>query len=241
MTTEHFYKQLLFPEPTGNRPIVALNMVTSLDGKVTMGGSLKPGSIGSSFDRQTMNMLRSHFDAVLAGGNTIRQHPFYLGVPEDMETLRMEKGLAPQPLTILLTASGNLESNSPLFRNPPRPPIIFTSRQGSLSLAKAIREQTRVEIFEENTALIDILALLFKKYHVKCLLLEGGPSVNYQFFKQKLVDEVFLTVAAKLVGNINDLTMVMGEGVLPQPQALHLHSVNQYGDELFLRYQISWG
>lgn len=238
---EHFYKQLIFPEPTGTRPFVALNMVSSLDGKVTSGGTLRPGSIGSPFDRQTMNVLRSHFDAVLAGGNTMRQHPFYLGVPKAMEEFRTEKGLAHQPLTILLTNSASLNPLSPLFRNPPRPPVILTSKVGAQNLPTSIREQASVEVLADQVEISSALTLLQEKYQVRRLLLEGGPNVNYQFFQHKLIDEVFLTIAPKLVGNTADFSMVMGEGVLPQAQAIHLKSVHKEGDELFLRYGILWG
>lgn len=238
--TEHFYQQLVFPDSRETRPFVALNMVASLDGKVTSGGTLRPGSIGSSFDRQTMNILRSHFDAILAGGHTIRQHPFYLGVPKEMEVLRTEKGLAPQPLTVLLTNSANLDPLSPLFQNPPRPPIILTSKAGAQALPTSIRKQTSVEALDDQVGIVGALALLLEKYKVKRLLLEGGPNVNYQFFQHKFIDEVFLTLAPKLVGNATDFSMVMGEGVLPSAKAIHLRSVHKEGDELFLRYGILW-
>lgn len=240
MIIDHFYDQLEFSHLKDERPFIALNMVSSIDGKITSGGKLQPGSLGSAFDRYTMNVIRSHFDAILAGGNTIRDHPFYLGVPPELENQRSSKGLAPQPLTILMTKSGKLDPNTPLFKNPPRPPIIITTTQGAQALPKLIKEQSTIEIFREDESLESVIKLLLTKYHVKRLLVEGGPNINYQFLKAKLFDELFLTLAPHLVGATADLTMVMGEGVLRKPAQITLLSALPHNNELYLRYKITW-
>jgi len=235
---DHFYQKLDFPE-LAQRPFIACNMVTSLDGKVTADGN-QPASLGSSFDLGTMGVVRSHFDAVLAGGNTIRLHPYYLGVPTRFEEARKKKGLASQPLTVLLTRSGNLDPKSPLFtRAPPRPPIIITSSAGAQRLPSAIQQQSSVEIME-NPNPQAIAELLQETYQVRRLLVEGGPSVNYQFMEAKILDELFLTLHPSLIGKRTDLGLSTGDHVLDQAEQIRLVSVNQHGDELFLRYQITW-
>lgn len=236
----HFYEHLEFATPHEERPLTACNMVASLDGKVTSGGTLQPGSLGSSFDRMTMNVIRSHFDAVLTGGNTARQHPFYLGVPTHMETTRERKGLVAQPLTVLLTKSGNLDPQSPIFANPPRPPIIMTSAKGYRNLHATIKSQSMIEVIRDHQGPQEIGARLWSKYQVRRLLVEGGPSVNYQFAQAKLLDELFLTIAPRLVGTAADFTLIMGPDVLDKPAEIRLVSVNRQGDELFLRYGLKW-
>lgn len=236
---KHFYTQLELSPPQ-NRPFVAINMVSSLDGKVTSGGRLEPDSLGSAFDRQTMNMIRSHFDAVLAGGNTARQHPFYLGVPKDLEVEREKRGLEPQPLAVLLTRSGQLDPYSPLFTDPPRPPLIITTAQGAKDLPAEIEAVATIEIISEQQGPKAICQLLWENHQINRLLVEGGPNVNYQFCQARHVDQIFLTLAPRLIGAKNDLTMVMGPRVLPQPAQISLLSVEQQGEELFLRYGITW-
>lgn len=236
--TEHFYTQLDFTTPRG-RPLIACNMVMSLDGKVTAGGRLEPGSIGSTFDLHTMHMIRSHFDAVLSGGNTVRQHPFYLGVPTELERIRLERGLAFQPLSIVLTGSGRVDAQTPLFTQAPRPPIIITSRAGAASLPGELKAKAEVEILEE-AAPANIAALLYAKHGVRRLLVEGGPSVNYQFMQARLLDELFITLAPKLIGLRTDFTLAMGDDLLPQPEQAELLSIHQHGQELFLRYRFQW-
>ncbi len=236
---KHFYAQLELP-PSQNRPFVALNMVASLDGKVTSRGRLDPGSLGSTFDRKTMNVIRSHFDAVLAGGNTIRQHPYYLGVPKELEVKRRERGLAAQPLTVLLTKSGQLDPLGPVFATPPRPPVIITTTKGAKNLPTPIKEVAIVEILGEQQGPQAICQLLWEEHQVSHLLVEGGPSVNYQFCQDRHVDQIFFTLAPRIVGASNDLTMIMGPKVLPTANQINLLSMNKHGDELFLRYEINW-
>lgn len=233
----HFYQDLQFVKPA-HRAFVACNMVTSLDGKVTADGT-QPSSLGSSFDLATMGIIRSHFDAVLAGGNTIRLHPYYLGVPARLEEARQKKGLASQPLTVLLTRSGNLDPKSPLFAKAPRPPVIITSAAGAQGLSALIQEQSSVEIME-NPNPQGIVELLHDKYQVQRLLVEGGPSVNYQFMEAKILDELFLTLHPSLIGKRTDLGLSTGEHVLEKPEQINLISLNQHSEELFLRYRIKW-
>lgn len=235
----HFYNQLEFPETKGDRPFVAMNMVSSIDGKITAGGAQRPGYPGSPFDRHTMNVLRTHFDAVLAGGNTLRQHPYYLGVPSEMENMRLEKGLDAQPLTVVLTRSGTIDPASPLFIKAPLPPILITSPEGVRRMAPSLSAQACIEILPKATPR-QILALLQQKYRVGRLLLEGGPQVNYQFIQARLLDELFLTLHPSLIGNRADLSLAMGDKVLDRAQAIELAAVNRYGHELFLRYRLIW-
>ena len=233
----HFYDHLDFPEK--DTPFVAINMVCSIDGKITSGGAQRPGSLGSPFDRSTMNVIRSHFDAVLAGGTTIRQHPYYLGVPSELENAREKKGLASQPLTVLLTRSGRLDPASPVFAKAPRLPVVITSPAGAERMAPPIRAKANIEILQNSTP-HQIITLLRQKYQVGRLLVEGGPSVNYQFMQARLLDELFLTLHPSLIGNRTDLNLAAGDGVLERPERIVLLSINQQDNELFLRYRIAW-
>lgn len=205
--------------PKGNtRPYTAINMVSSVDGKISIGGKLPPNTLGSRYDRQVMNYIRLHFDGVLCGGATFREHPYFLGVPPELEQERVQRGLTPQPRTIILTNQGNL----PTLTNPPHPPIIIsTSCDTQGEYAKNL-----------DCAVI----LLYEKYGITRLLVEGGPTVNYQFFASKLVDELFLTLAPKIVGT-QDPTIVTGLG-LPELTELELLEIHRNNSELFLRYRV---
>ena len=59
------------PLPAGDdRPVVAINMVTSIDGRAQLGGSAE--GLGSRADRRLMRLYRAAFDAVGSGVGTMR-------------------------------------------------------------------------------------------------------------------------------------------------------------------------
>ena len=72
---------------------------------------------------------------------------------------------------------------------------------------------------------------------VRRLLVEGGPTLNGELLRAGLVDEIFWTLAPKVVGGGEELTMVAGPA-LPGPRRLALVSAYLHEGELFLRYRV---
>jgi riboflavin biosynthesis pyrimidine reductase len=81
----------------------------------------------------------------------------------------------------------------------------------------------------------DLPALLrsLRDEDVKALLCEGGPTLHGALQAAGLVDELFLTIAPKLVGGIAPRIL---EGDLPGLAALELAWLLEEGGELFARY-----
>lgn len=239
--SEDPYRSLRLPEPPPQRPYVMMNMVSSVDGKATVGGSLQPGSLGSRKDRFVMDCIRSHVDAVICGSSTIRTHPYYLGVRQKFEDVRRSRGLQSQPLTVILTNSGDLPLETPLFQEAPQRPIVLGSeavppaRQGALASVAHY-----ANCGQEAVDIATALTLLRRDFGVQYLLLEGGPKVNYQFFRRQAVDEVFWTAAPLVSGGQEDMTMVMGPQPLQPVPRLTLQSVFREQSELFLRYTVAY-
>ena len=88
------------------------------------------------------------------------------------------------------------------------------------------------------------LETLKERYAVGVLLVEGGPSLNHALVRAGLADELFLTLAPKLLGGErpNALTILepSTEGSSMPVQETKLLSVHLHlsGDELFLRYAL---
>lgn len=57
-------------EAPADRPYVAVNFATTLDGRAAIGGV--SGSIGSESDTEMLTRLRTRFDAVMIGAGTMR-------------------------------------------------------------------------------------------------------------------------------------------------------------------------
>jgi 2,5-diamino-6-(ribosylamino)-4(3H)-pyrimidinone 5'-phosphate reductase len=70
---ETLYRQIPFPPAPTDRPYVFLNMVSTLDGKITLGevGDTAAG-LGSPMDQALMKRLQRNAQAVLIGASTLR-------------------------------------------------------------------------------------------------------------------------------------------------------------------------
>ena len=83
---------------------------------------------------------------------------------------------------------------------------------------------------------VDLTALL-RSLHaegVRALLCEGGPTLHGALQELGLVDELFLTIAPKLVGGEGPRIV---EGVLPETAELELAWLLEHEGELFARYR----
>ncbi|MBE3576841.1 MAG: RibD family protein [Limnochordales bacterium] len=232
------YDRLLFPPAPAGRPLVAINMVATVDGRTTLSRSGMPvrERIGSEVDRILMKRLRAHFDAVARGAATVRRNPYY---PLAAAT-NANPGEIRQPLAVVFSRSGELPITTAFFREAPRPPLVVT---GPLSLLRRTElEAAGAEIWEiedERRRVPLALERLAREKKVNRLLLEGGPRLNHAFLLADAVDELFLTIAPRLAstaGGLN-LSLVEGEEAFWPPLPLELVSCFRYGSELYLRYR----
>src|SRR5437762_2573894 len=98
------------------RPHLAINMVATVDGRAALGGTAT--GIGSAQDRQLMRQLRADADVVLHGAGTVRADPLSARVPQHLVEQRLARGVSPQPLGAIVTASGVLPREHPYFQSP---------------------------------------------------------------------------------------------------------------------------
>ena len=79
--------------------------------------------------------------------------------------------------------------------------------------------------------------MLYKK-NIKSILLEGGGTTNWEFIKQNLVDEIFITISPRIIGGKNSISLVDGKGFskISNTSKFHLKKINRLKDELVLHY-----
>jgi riboflavin biosynthesis pyrimidine reductase len=143
---DDLFGSLRFPIPQ-DRPYVIGNLVTSLDGVVSLGIPGKAGgkeiSGSNRHDRALMGLLRAAADAVIVGAGTLREGKgqaltaanVYPPLVHEYATLRAGLHRKSEPLTVIVTASGDLDPSLPLFNDGART-LVVTSHEG----AKHLRE-----------------------------------------------------------------------------------------------------
>ncbi len=216
-----------------DRPYLIVNFVSSADGRATLNG--RSGPLSDPGDRAMFHALREHVDAVIAGTGTLRTERYGRLIPDpEARERRVANGLAPEPLACVVTRSGNVPLDIPLFTTPAQRVVLFTAQSAAERPANA--EVIRLDPAELTLA--SVVRGLHQTFGVRHILCEGGPTMFGAFLGERLADELFLTLTPKLAGGGHGPTIAAGPQ-LPQPAPLRLSWLLEREGSLFMRYEIS--
>lgn len=214
------------------RPYLALNMVSTLDGKATIEWRTK--GLSSELDRRLFHQLRTQVDAVMVGAGTLRAERYgRIAKSEELRERRVSEGLAREPLAIIVSGRLNLPADLPLLQEPEQEVVIVTRSDAELRGTAA-----RIEYVRTGDDLPLLMGKLRDERGVRSILCEGGPTLNFHLLAAGLVDELFLTLGAKLSGGAAALTIVAGRDLV-EPVELGLVWVAEGGGDLFTRWRVA--
>jgi riboflavin biosynthesis pyrimidine reductase len=239
--------------PPPERPLVIGNFVSTLDGVVELNA---PGALGGGpisgynrHDHLVMGILRAVADAVIVGAGTLRSAPGHRWTAQHIApdyaasfaALRASREQA-APLQVIVTARGELDLTQPVFRSADLPVLVVTTpagaarlRQGHLPAHIAVAEATG-----DRVGAADVLRAVAAARPCRIILLEGGPRLMGDFFAERRLDELFLTLAPQVAGRDDRAArpgLVAGRALAPgQPTWGTLLSVKRGDSFLFLRY-----
>jgi riboflavin biosynthesis pyrimidine reductase len=186
-------------EGAPGRPHVALNMISSVDGRASIDG--RSGPLGACADRALFHGLRAVVDAVMVGAGTARVEGYRRLIRDEaVRARRRERGLQEEPLACIVSGRLSLTPERvPLLGEPAARVAILTSSEASLPECPARVEYVRAR----RDGALDLeaaLAELRERFGVRTLLCEGGPHLAAQLCEAGLLDELFLSLAPKLAG-----------------------------------------
>jgi 2,5-diamino-6-(ribosylamino)-4(3H)-pyrimidinone 5'-phosphate reductase len=233
------YNDLAFPTLAG-RPYVFANFVQTVDGKVNVLANPRAyWPLGSETDHETLLQLRAHADVMLHGKHTavFLRHLDKLGTRAFQErrgTLGKDR-----PMLYGIISAHPDGTLAPYLENPPpgTSSLLITTREARVPINVAAAAQ--VVRFGDNQVDLHALSGFLHEQGHRTILLEGGPTLLASFLAADLLDELFVTIAPKIVGSKNHSTLTMVEGTLFAPdqvKRLQLISVRQVEDEVYLRY-----
>ena len=233
ISAESLYTGLRLGDRAGaERPYVVCNFVSSADGKATSSG--RTAALGGAGDRVVFHLLRTQVDAVLAGTATLAVERYGALVRQEaMAAIRAQEGLAPQPLAVVVSRSGQVPFDIPLMAASEARVVLYAPA-GTAVPPECAAEITVHELPREADPLPAVLRSLRRDHAVRSLLLEGGPILLNAMLADDFVDELYLTLAPVLVGG--------GErGITDGPDlsraiALNLVWALEHEGNLFLRY-----
>jgi riboflavin biosynthesis pyrimidine reductase len=226
------------------------NFVTTLDGVVAIPEMPKSNDFlarNSDADRFLMGLLRAFADVVLIGSGVLRASPSGTWQPERIyppaahayATLRESLRSSPAPEVAVLTGSGTIDPQHPLFE---WGAVVLTSDAGAERLDRSLPAASAVVALGPSTRIEPrhVLDALRERGHRR-ILSEAGPHTFGELLEAQLVDELFLTTSPLLVGAGDAgsrLRLVEGADLFPAGTRLQLLSLRRHGSHLFHRYAV---
>lgn len=215
-----------------SRPKVILSAAMTLDGKIaTKKGDSK---LSSKQDKVRIHKLRSKVDAILVGSNTVKRD-------DPMLTVRYTKGK--NPLRVILDSKAEINLKSQIIKTCKKiPTILAVSKKATKQNISNLKKYSlEIIVVGENKINIKNLLKALSKKKIKTLLVEGGGTVNWEFIKQGLVDEMIVTITPYLVGGQKAISLVEGEGFskIQNSKKLKLKKIYKLGNEIVLHYNLT--
>jgi len=212
-----------------SKPYVILSAAISVDGKIaTRTGD---SNLSSKQDRVRLHKLRSKVDAILVGKNTVL-------LDNPLLTVRYTKGK--NPIRIILDSKGTISEKSKILQTSSKiPTIIAVSEKISKSnLDKLCKFPVDVIIVGKNSVNIKLLLKELFDKKINTILVEGGGTINWEFIKHNLFDELIITLSPFLIGGKDAISFVQGQGFekISNSPNLRLKSITRLKNHLVLCY-----
>lgn len=226
----------LYAYPDHDGTWVRANFITSIDGGATADG--KSGSMGGSGDRLVFNLLRALADVIVVGAGTVRIEGYsgaQLGVVRRQQ--RQARGQAEVPPLAIVTRSGRLDRDMPVFTRTEVPPLVLTCTAAADGTRRHLSDLAEVvDCSGADPGEVDEAALLaiLAARGLRRVLTEGGPTLLGSFMQRDLLDELCLTTAPYVVGGLAR-RIATGPGQLLAPMRC-CHVLTDDAGYLYTRY-----
>ena len=208
---------------------VILSAAISIDGKISTRAN--DSKLSSKEDKIRLHKLRSKVDAILIGKNTLLQD-------NPLLTVRHTKGK--NPIRIILDSKGTIPINSKIIKTSNQIPtiIVVSKKITNTNLLKLKKLPIEIIVAGENSVNLKLLMKKLSTKNIKTILVEGGGTVNWEFIKNNIFNELIVTLSPYLVGGTDATSFVEGKGfakIINSPK-LKLKSIKRLKNYLVLNY-----
>ncbi len=211
-------------------PIVSVNMAMTLDGKVARPDGKWYG-ITSEEDKRQMDIYRSESDAIIVGKNSI------LNDDPIIKIRYVPNAINPRP--VVLIRRGIVPATSKIFADSDHIPLIICCKSNHKEIARELGQIAEIHPLDSEEIKPGKVIGILKRLGYQNILLEGGPKLNYSFFREGLVHRIHLTLTPFLFGMRSLPSILDGEETLDSFDKKKWSLVHSrvVGDEIFLTYE----
>jgi 2,5-diamino-6-(ribosylamino)-4(3H)-pyrimidinone 5'-phosphate reductase len=221
------------------RPFVVATFAMTADGKVTT-KDFRPVDFTSREDKLHLFRQRALADAVLLGHTSLERDNVRLGVPTELQDMRIKRGEARSPLRVIISNEGKINGRLKIFQSGISPIIIFSTKRMPPKNQEALRKTATLHLTAARKVdLATMLKTLRNQYKIRTLACEGGPTLFRSLLEKGFVDQLNLTIAPYLFGGATAPTLTgLSKEFLPTSVQCSLIETRTVGEECFLTYRI---
>jgi riboflavin-specific deaminase-like protein len=221
------------------RPFVVATFAMTADGKVTT-KNFGPVDFTSREDKQHLFRQRALADAVLIGHTSLDRDNVRLGLPADLQELRIKRGQSRSPLRVIISNKGRIDERLKVFQSDVSPIIIFSTKRMPRKNQKKLQKKATLHLTDtEHVDPAVMLETLRNQYKVRTLACEGGPTLFRALLEEELIDQLNLTIAPYMFGGATAPTLTgLSNKFLPASVRCSLLKIRTIENECFLIYRI---
>ncbi|HOT72728.1 MAG TPA: bifunctional diaminohydroxyphosphoribosylaminopyrimidine deaminase/5-amino-6-(5-phosphoribosylamino)uracil reductase RibD [Anaerohalosphaeraceae bacterium] len=215
------------------RPWVILKWAQSIDGKMAWRASSDGGNwISNEACRQDVHRLRKKIQGIVTGIETILQDNPQL-------TVRLGEPISRPPVRIVLDSQLRIPFDCRVLMTQEAPTWVVTTHTSFHAQPEKISRlrQAGAEILEVSQSgrhcdLHETLDQLAKR-GLQQILVEAGPTLQSQFLKEKLADEVRIYIAPLLLGAAGKADLSAALRGMERIE-LHQRQIEVFGDNVLI-------
>lgn len=192
------------------RPLVIAKYAMTLDGKVATREGLSRWVTGEAARRRVHEDRHRHAGVMVGIGTALADDPLL--------TCRLDGREVSQPARVVVDAAARLPLESQLVRTASEAPVIVAVAEGALLARRnaLVERGCAVVAVPAREGRVDpriLMELLWQRFSLDSLIVEGGPTLLGSLFDEGLVDRVQAYIAPKIFGGLEALGPVAGRGV----------------------------
>lgn len=209
---------------------------------------------GSVHDQHHLEQQVSLADGVLFGAGTLRAYGTTMSVLNPLLLqARKTRSQSPQPIQIVVSASGDLDPQMRFFQQPVPRWLITLPGENDEWQSETEFERKFERKFDHiviapvmaraNNSIINWTATLqqLSDLGLQRLAILGGGELVAALFDEDLIDELWLTLCPVVFGGKSAPTPVGGTGFIQsQGKKLQLLEIKQIEQEVFLHYRVCY-
>ncbi len=224
-----------------HRPHTTAILAMTADGKIA-DFKYSAARFGSINDKIHLEKQVSLVDGVLFGAGTLKSYGTTLSISNPILLQeRVMRSQPPQPVQIVVSASGNLDPQWRFFQQPvPRWLLTVPSGAEKWRSHPGFKRILIVHGTKENHSAINWTATFsqLQELNLNKLAILGGGELVASLLAEDLIDELWLTICPVIFGG-NAPTPVGGKGLIQsQAKKLQLLETKQVEQEIFLHYLV---